>query len=186
MSRGWIAGKNQPKWHRVIFDIWSDMWDRVYSNINYFGKTIQPKYKYFSGYIEDIMKLENFDLFKENPKGWSIDKDIKGGTYVGYYFQYLSLVRKGDNTIDANSRRDYSKTNNPMHDPLVAKKFMKPIVGISNDDNSIIFFKSLKDAEDSGFKRSSICNVLKNRRKSHGGYRWFYLDWSDYLDNSRN
>ena len=177
---GFLA-KTNPKWHYVVYDMWKDMWDRVYTHINYFGKTIQPKYKYLSGYIEDFQKLENFDLFKENPYGWSIDKDIKGGTYIGYYFQYLSLITRSDNCSDANNRRSYKDIQyNHLHtSESVAKSSKsreKSIIGISLTNKSILIFKSLKDAKTQGFS-SNLSKCLKKCQSSHKGYKWYYINY---------
>ncbi len=174
MERGWVRGNTQPLWHRTVYDMWKKMWVRVYTGLHWFGRTIQPEYKYLSNYVNDIIKLDNFDLFKENPKGWCIDKDIKGGTYEGYYFQYLSLITRRENANEVWSTREKRYVQ-----PLV------PIIAISLKDNTILFFKSAKYAKSLGFRSSGICNCIKGRFKSYRGYRWFYLDWSDYLDNIR-
>lgn len=28
MPKGWVRGKNQPKWHRSLYDRWKHMWER--------------------------------------------------------------------------------------------------------------------------------------------------------------
>lgn len=177
MPRGWVNGKGQPKWHRVAYDMWKSMWSRVHNNINYFGKTIQPKYKYLSGYIEDFQKLENFDLFKENPYGWSIDKDIKGGTYIGYYFEYLSLVSRGDNSKDVINRFGNSYLHTDVAKKKSAQSRKKPIIGISL--NSIILLKSVNDAYSKGFNAKAIPSICKgtSRSRTHGGYKWLYVNY---------
>ena len=189
MDYGWKQGKGQPKWHNVIFRKWESMWKRVYTELNWFGRTIQPEYKYLSKYVDDIKKLENFDLFKDNPYGWSIDKDIKGGTYDGYYFQYLSLVTISENSTNANDRRNYSNfDNNPWKNSEVqvkmASKRKKPVLGIHKDNNSIVVFKSAKDAADFFNKKSGhITNCCKGNKSSYIGYKWYYLDMNDRGDN---
>lgn len=166
-----FLSKDQPLWHWAIYNKWKNMWDRVYGDIDYFGCTIQPKYKYLSGYIEDVMKLDNFDKFKENPKGWTIDKDIKGGTFEGYYFQYLSIVTNSDNSKDRNKRNGNPNGRN-----------FKPIIGISIIDNSIIIFKSINDCKAKGFTSPSVIKCLKSRAKSHKGYKWYYFYMKDRGD----
>ena len=169
MEEGWICGKDQPLWHRKVYQMWSSMWRRVYTDINYFGKTIQFEYKYLSKYVNDIMKLENFEAFKENPKGWSIDKDIKGGTLDGYYFEYLSLVTRSDNGRDTINRNGTALSEfrfNPR----------RPIIAIS--PKSKILFKYLRQATDKGFDISCVCKCLKGERKLHKGYKWKYINYT--------
>lgn len=159
---GFLAN-NQPKWHRVAYDMWDKMWARVYSDLKYFGVTIQPKYKFLSGYIEDFQKLENFEKFKENPYGWCIDKDIKGGTHIGYYFDFLSLTTKDKNNKERNNRCGLPK-----------KKF-KPIMAYGD---KILLFTSIKEAIEKGYNAGNIIRCLKGERKSHKGLRWFRINYN--------
>jgi hypothetical protein len=155
---GWAKGRGQPKWHEILYDKWKNMWTRVYTDIEYFGKTIQPKYKYFSGYVEDIMKLENFDLFKENPYGWSIDKDIKGGTHVGYYFEYLSLITQSNNSKDARARNRKTRS----------------VIAIGED---ILIFTEINKAKMLGFDVKHMRYYI-SKKKLHNGYRWYYINYN--------
>ena len=163
MPRGW---KSEVLWHRILYDKWYRMWSRVYNNIDYFGVLIQPKYKYLSGYVEDFQKLENFDLFKDDPKGWSIDKDIKGGKH--YYFENLSLVSISENTKDRNNRKGcYFSTTK------------KPIIAISIKDGSFILFNFVRQVIEKGYDPGEVSKCCNNKAKSHKGYKWYYFDMND-------
>ncbi|MDN3048054.1 NUMOD4 domain-containing protein [Enterococcus faecium] len=48
----------------------------------------------------------------------------------------------------------------------------KPVTGIKGD--TILYFKSAKQAEKYGFKQSAICLCCQGKRKTHHGYKWQY------------
>ena len=129
-----------------------------------------------SNYIQDISHLDNFELFKANPYGWSIDKDIKGGTYIGYYYEYLSLISTKENIQEASIRCDNYKV---MHNEKAYSKRRKPIMGISLHDNTILLFKSGADAHkfNLDFDSSHISKCCNNPKKSHNGYRWKFVNY---------
>lgn len=166
--------KKEEKWHDVLYHMWWGMWERIYTNINYFGKTIQPKYKNLSGYLEDIQKLENFDLFKENPKGWCIDKDIKGGHLEGYYFEYLSLITKSENSVECNKRTGSKQLFTKATREKAHLNKRRPIIGINIKDGSFLIFDYVRQSEEYGFNPSHIVSCIKGVRKSHKGYKWEY------------
>ena len=92
MPRGWAKGKNQPKWHESLYTRWHDMWTRCRNPNssrykNYKVCKIDEKYRYLSNYVNDIMRLENFDKLCENPSKWHIDKDIKDSNNRNYFFE---------------------------------------------------------------------------------------------------
>jgi len=175
---GWAKGKGQPKWHEVVFDMWKGMWERVYTHINYFGKTIQPKYKYLSEYVDDFQKLENFDLFKENPHGWSIDKDIKGGTHIGYYFEYLSLTTRSDNSKNRADRDGYSQLHTKDARAKASKNKMKSIIGIPTVKGSIIIVDSVNNVRDKDFDPSAVSKCCKGKNDhKYKKYKWFYIKY---------
>jgi len=156
----WIK---EEEWRLSIYRKWRDMWERVKNDSAYNDCIICHNYIRLSNYFIDIIKLENFDLFKENPKGWSIDKDIKIPGNREYKFEALSLVTRSDNSKDMRAR---NKTPNPR----------KPIIGISINDNSIIIFDFIRQSEGKGFDPRNIVKCLKGIRKSHKGYKWYYLN----------
>lgn len=177
MPRGWIS---KEKWHHVIYDMWSDMWRRCYTKLSWFGCQIQPRYKYLSNYVNDIMKLENFDKFKENPKGWCIDKDIKFKDNRDYYFEALSLITRSENCTDANNRRDYSNWyNHPMKNSLTSKRSgksrIKPVIGINS--LNILLYKSLKHASENNLHPGNISSCCTKKLNSYLGYKWYYINY---------
>lgn len=58
----------------------------------------------------------------------------------------------------------------------VTKKRSKPVIGINKASGIILEFPSAKEASRQiGISRGSICNCIKGRQKSAGGYIWQYL-----------
>lgn len=197
MPRGWINGKDQPKWHYVAYKMWISMWARctcpTNKNYKYYKDcSIYSEFKYLSNFILWLESEKDFISFVDNPKGWNIDKDIKFPDNRNYYPECMSLVTKTTNSKEQYSRngspiQGYLGNNHPRNthpfrwDNAISLKRV-PIIGISLEDNTILIFKSLFDAESMGFSTSHISNCCKNKRKSHKGYRWDYLDFRDRSD----
>ena len=183
MPRGWVNGKNQPKWHSVIYDMWKKMWDRVYKKIYWFGSQVQESFIYLSKYISSISKLENFDKFKENPKGWCIDKDSKIPGNRDYYLDALTLMTRSDNAkevlIHRNKRYKFPENfNDPVKNPkrirAVKEKLSKAVIGISIQKRLV--FKSMMDAQRNGFHHSNISSCCKGKLRTYKGFTWHYLE----------
>ena len=75
--------------------------------------------------------------------------------------------RENNNYGTRNMRSAKSQTNN--------KKKSKPIYGINVKTNEKIEFPSTMEAQRNGFSSGAIVDCLKGRRKSHKGYKWFYV-----------
>jgi len=175
MPRGWVAGKGQPKWHLSLYTRWKDMWKRCYNSehpeySNYKDCPIDDRYHLLSNYVHDIELLEGFDLLKENPSQWEIDKDKIDPNNRKYYFEHLSVVSKYDNR-----KERLDRCGVPMKDPQIAKKRYRAIKGVSLEDNSIITFNSISEATRAGFNLGHIIECCSGKRKSHKGYKWEYL-----------
>lgn len=175
MPRGW---KREEVWRLYACQMWYNMWERVYTHLNYFGCQICHDYRYLSKYIEDIQRLENFDLFKETCEdfSWSIDKDIKIKGNRDYYFEALSLVTRNDNTkytINERGNKHLLKVDRVE----VGRKTRKPIIGISTLNGSVVLFKYLTESELRNFKSTCISNCLNKRQKTHKGYKWLYVNY---------
>ena len=62
-----------------------------------------------------------------------------------------------------------ARINNP--------KFSKPVIGINLINGLIVEFPSTCEAERvMNISNSSICQCCKGKRKSAGGYRWYYAN----------
>lgn len=52
------------------------------------------------------------------------------------------------------------------------------VVGTNIETKEKIIFKALNDVKKYGFQPSCVCNCCKNKRKTHGGFTWRYLNVS--------
>lgn len=174
----WICDR---KWCKSAFRRWREMWRRCNNSNhprynNYKDCKIDERYRYFSEYLSDIMKLENFDKFCDNPSEWHIDKDIKDPTNRHYTFENLSIIYYKDNTIERNNRCGHPTSSFEARQKISnARK--KPIKGVNIKDGSIIFFDSAKDAEEKGgFNHKGISSCIHGRRPSYKGYKWELIE----------
>lgn len=49
-------------------------------------------------------------------------------------------------------------------------------IGCFQDNKLIKVYDAVRDVEKDGFYHSNVCNALKGKLKSSGGYHWQYLD----------
>ena len=62
----------------------------------------------------------------------------------------------------------------------VSKKLSKKVIGINKNDTKVIILKSTRQGNKFGFSNAYISSCCKGKRKSHKGYKWYYL--KDYLN----
>ena len=63
------------------------------------------------------------------------------------------------------------------HKKKIAEKKNKPVFSVDKESGLIMWWKSAKEAERcTGIAKQSICNCLKGRQKSAGGFYWYYAD----------
>lgn len=169
MPRGWIKGKGQPAWHYSLYHRWWDMWNRCNSPESKNYKTykdceIDERYRKFSNYINDVMKLENFDKLCENPKEWHIDKDKIDPNNRHYTYEHLIIMYYKDNMIEP-----FYRTGIHLNS--------KPIIGISCLTNQVLLFKNISDVDKFGFKRREVSKCCRKIRPHYMKFRWYYLNY---------
>ena len=163
MPKGWVTGKNQPRWHLSLYTRWRDMWSRCKSTTHpaykyYKDVDIDESYRYFSNYVNDISKLENFDKLMQEPTKWHIDKDFKESLDRCYTFDNLSIVPKRDNIKERNVRYGHY------------------IIAIPLRDGNIMVFNSIHSTNNKGFQPQNVFRCCKGITKQHKGYKWCYLN----------
>ena len=163
-------------WKLKTFRMWKNMWCRVTdpSNIsysNYKDCKIHDKFRIFSNFLKWLEKEPRFEEFCStcHEVRWCIDKDIKCPGNRNYYPEFMTLTTQSENCRDRNSRFNYSNSNHAK----------KSIIGVSLKDNSMIVFDAISHTVQSGFHSSNIIACLKGDRKSHKGYKWFYIDLTE-------
>lgn len=175
MGRGWSQGKGQPKWHKVVYDKWREMWKRCYDPthdeyIRYKDVIISDEFKLLSNYVKWIESQPRFEEFCSTHKDilWSIDKDAGGG----HYFPHMMVLT----TASENSKEAINRCGNShLRSELIRKKTRKPVIGISN--KNIILLSCVGDALNYGFKSTGVSMALKKKLPHYKRYKWFYINY---------
>ena len=110
MPYGWTE-KNKDT-HR-IYQTWKGMIERCYSNKyqerfpTYKGCYVCERWLKLSNFVEDISKIDNYELWLSD-RNYQLDKDIKSnGTNKCYCLEQCMFITQKENTKQANKTRDY-------------------------------------------------------------------------------
>ena len=166
MPYGWAKGKDQPKWHKSLYHRWRHMWIRCKNprdeRYKYYKDVhIDESFRYLSNYVDTVIHLKDFDLLKNNPSLYAIDKDLKDREYSP---SSLTII-----TMSANLKEVFDRCGIPTP--------KKPIIGIPIDKFlPVLVYESLHDAKKDGFYNSHISKCCRGKLKTHKGYKWFYLE----------
>ena len=171
MPRGWMY---QSELNKKIYFTWKDMITRCYSenfhkkNPTYKDCTVCDKWIKLSGFIDDLPKIDNYELWLNNKK-YELDKDIKSnGTNKCYCLENCMFATKSDNVRQGNSTNNYeymkgdNNLNRKYYSDEHRKKISKALTGIKRDGSKqekpvvieniktkdIIEYKSLTDASE--------------------------------------
>lgn len=176
MPKGWVRGKDQPKWHLKAYTMWRHMWRRVYSNtrIDWFGCLIHPDFKYFSNFITWLESQPNFDTFKNtcHKVGWSVDKDMK---YLGnrnYYPEFMTLCTLSENSKESIKRKGNKHLHTSDIHAKVGKSCWKPVIAIRHYE--VLLYKSMSHTP---YKGNNISRCCKGKLKTYMGYRWYFINY---------
>ena len=209
MPRGWTK---ENEWNKRVYKTWCNMLERCYDekyqeiHPTYIGCTVCDRWLLLSNFVEDITKIDGYELWLTNPnKRISLDKDIKSnGENKEYCLEECMLVFAEENTKQANKTRDNSYLqnrtgeNHPLygkHHSEEAKKKMsenhadfsgknnpaaKKVAQCDKQGNIIKIWDYAKQVEEElGIKRSNICKCCKGKLKSAGGFVWKYAEEKD-------
>lgn len=113
MGRGW---RTQNELNERIYRTWSSMLQRCYSKEyqkkypTYKGCFVCEKWLKLSGFVEDVCKIDNYELWLKNPnKRISLDKDIKSNNKNKCYcLQQCKFVSNEDNIKQSRETTNYS------------------------------------------------------------------------------
>ena len=174
MPRGCAKGKDQPLWHKKVYNMWKGMWDRCrnpnfHAYENYKDCKIYDDFRYLSKYVEWIISEPNFKEFCEtcDKVMWCIDKDSKESNNRNYYPECMNLTTGSENSKERNNRR-----GNPT--PKAS------VIAIDKKDK-VLLFKSTHDAQNKEFDRSAIAKCTNKKWKTHKGYKWYKVNYKHNL-----
>ena len=123
MEHGWTKAN---EWNKRVYRTWHRMFVRCYSSKyhekqpTYIGCTVCNRWLRLSNFVEDIVKIPNYEYWLNNPnKRVALDKDIKSnGQNKCYCLEQCQFVSQTDNNKQAMSTRNYDDIkgeNNPMY-----------------------------------------------------------------------
>lgn len=174
MPRGWIAGKDQPLWHKKAYMMWINRWNlcknpKHFAYENYKDCGIHEDFKYLSKFVDWLISEPRFNEFCEtcDKIKWSVDKDSKDPNNRNYYPQYMTLT-----TGSENSKEMINRCGTP--------KSKTPVIAMGKN-NKILLFKSTLDAKDKGFNSGNISKCLNKKLKTHKGYKWYKVNYKHNL-----
>lgn len=189
MPRGWTK---ENKENTRIYYLWHSMMTRCYSEVyqnkfpTYKGCYVCDKWLKLSGFIDDLPKIDGYELWLNNDKRIELDKDIKSnGINKCYCLKQCMFVTSKENTIQAIKTRnnDYSKNR-------IGEKHHnhKPVV--QYDENMIlikVFHGGLIEASnETGIDVSSISRCCKNKQKRTRTKDGKFYIWKYYKEDDVN
>ena len=78
------------------------------------------------------------------------------------------------------NHKDRNKKNNHISnlEIVTARYNVRHAIGkpvVSNKNGVGIYYPGVRAAEEDGFDASTICKVIKGKKKTHGGFSWVYV-----------
>ena len=170
MYWGW---KSENDYNKRVYSLWREMIRRCYSeqklkvNPTYECCYVCERWKKLSNFVEDIEKIENYNLWIKN-KDYELDKDIKtNGKNKEYCLENCMFVSHSENIRQANKTRNYDdvRGGNAVQS--------KTVIQYDMNMNLIKVWDNYSIAQvEKELKISHISDCCNNKRKSAGGYIW--------------
>ena len=166
MPKGW---RKENDLNGRIYWCWAHMIERCYSEKSlekrptYNNCYVCDKWLKLSGFIEDIEKIDGYELWINN-KDMALDKDIKNkGVSKCYCLENCIFVSKEENTKQSSKTREWRK--------------QRQIAQYDLDMNLIKIWECIMDIKrKTGIDDSSISKCCRKKRKTAGGYIWRYVE----------
>lgn len=159
--------------HTREYTLWQGMVERCYNTkckgYKYYGEKgvkVCSRWLVFSNFLEDITKIENYELWKNNHTKIHLDKDIKSGNNKIYSLETCIFVTLTDNVKQRNE------------DNGLPIKPCKKIIGINKNTNETIIFNNIHEVMDNlNIKsKSNVYYCINHPNRTCGGY---YFKWYD-------
>lgn len=174
MPKGW---KRKTEWNLRVYTLWRSMLCRCYDK-KYHEKF--PTYKdcyvcerwiNLSNFVEDVTKIENYNLWLENPKKRiALDKDIKVKNNKCYCLDNCKFV-----TVYENNKQMISTRNNDYLKGKTNPRAKKVCQYNLNGDLIKIWDYIREASKELNIRESNISQCLVGKQKTAGGFKWKYF-----------
>lgn len=168
MPYGW---RKESELNYRIYDCWKHMLERCYSKKyqekfpTYKGCYVCERWLRLSNFVEDISKIDNYELWINNPKKYiALDKDIKNnGNNKCYCLEQCMFVTNEKNVKQSNKTMDYNKIK-------------KRIIQYDKNMNIIKIWDGIREASrELNLDSSAITKCCKGKQKTVKGFIFKYL-----------
>ena len=143
-----------------IYTMWHGMWKRCGNSKYYLDCKVCDEWKYLSNFIKWIECQPNYNNFISTLDiRWVVDKDsLYPGNRI-YSPEYCTLMTSSENCKEVVTR-------------CSDRHYKRPCIGIGD---TIIL--SLSPSYIRNFNSSKIHLCCKGHRKTHKGFKWYYVNY---------
>lgn len=180
MPKGWLGF--HPV-NRSIYAKWRQMWFRttdefIQTRPTYKGVTVCDEWRYLSNFVAWIEGQYLFNEFKQNIKGYSIEKDLLVEGNKHYRPSTVVLSTRSANSKNAITRNgtilsEYQGDKHPSKNEDINRSRRKGAIGISSE--KIVLIKFRLDAYNFGYRPTHIRRSIKEK-SFYRGLRWYNLN----------
>lgn len=170
-------------------EIWKDIPDYIgeyqISNLGRVKSLERMKYtKYYKNGLkikEKILKNRNngdgyLTVLLNNKKEYVHRLVAKAFIKSESYYKEVNHIDGNKQNNNVENLEWCTRKENMIHSCKVLLNDCKPVIGINISNNAQLKFRSMSDAKNYGFKVSGISACCKRKRKSHHGFKWYYLE----------
>ena len=140
-------------------------------NPTYKGVTVCERWLRLSNFVEDIVNVEGYDMWRDNPNQFiALDKDTKIADNKVYGPEGCRFLTISESVADANHRRAPEVCNKSVKFPF-GQRAIKEVF----DDGSCVEYPSAGAAARAlGLNRRNISACCEGRQKLHKGHKFRY------------
>lgn len=180
--RGWANHKNrdQSDIEFRIYSLWHHMMMRAYSPKfqeqcpTYIGVTVCERWHRLSNFAEDISKIPNYELWRDNPrKCICLDKDTLVPGNKEYALEKCTFLSKAESSRDVFTRcQAATKTPEAKRKNVLSR--LKPILCTFPDGTQKVFESAMELERQYGFYHSFVAAICRGKKKSGYGCKFEY------------
>ena len=119
----------------------------------------------------------------ENLEWCTTQYNIKYGTGIKRRAEKLKGRKLSEEHKKKIAEKLKGRKQSEEHIKKRAEKTSKPVYSIDKESGLITYWESIREAENcTGISKGNICDCLKGRQKSAGGYTWHYVESEEVCD----